>query len=599
MYTSRYIHLHGDSQKRQGIRIPVAQYVQVLSRYLRGHITAMVLLGFLMFSTVAVQLVNPQIVRGFIDAARGGEENALLLKRAALFFALALLVQLLRIGTNYLGQVIGWTSTNDLRADVAEHCLRLDMSFHNKHASGELIQRIDGNIALLSHFFSEFVVDLVGSLLFAVGVVAVLFREDWRIGCTFLVYAVLALVVFSSMRNVAIPSRKRYQEHIARHSGFIQEHLSALEDVRAVGARPKVLHSYLAILPSIQVSGERSNVMGQLMANASQVMFAVGNAAACAIGAWVFLRGTISIGTVYLIFNYVTVLVIPLQRIATEIQSLQSAGAAIARTQELLDLSPAVTGGVRAEAPSRAPSVGFHSVDFGYDEAKRIISEVSFEISPGRIVGLLGRTGSGKTTLSRLLFRFYEPQGGHIEIDGVDLRDFRLDVLRSAIGLVTQDVQLFRASLRDNITFFDRTVMDARIQTVLRELELEAWYRSLPDGLDTVLGSERGGVSSGEAQLVAFARVFLRDPRIIILDEASSRLDPATERLIESAVERLVEGRTTIVIAHRLATVSRVDDIIILEDGRVLEMGPRQILAANPSSRFSNLLRVGLEEVLA
>ena len=239
--------------------------------------------------------------------------------------------------------------------------------------------------------------------------------------------------------------------------------------------------------------------MGQVMANASHVVFAAGNAAACALGAWASLGGSITIGTVYLIFHYVTLLVMPLQRISTEIQTLQSSGAAITRTRELLEVSAALTDGTLDAKSKEAPSVAFHSVDFSYHDDRSVLTDVDFEISPGNKIGLLGRTGSGKTTISRLLFRFYEPQKGCIEIDGVDIRNIRQETLRSGIGLVTQDVQLFRASLRDNITFFDAGVDDEWILTVLRKLGLETWYHNLTEGLETVLGSERGGLSSGEA----------------------------------------------------------------------------------------------------
>jgi ABC-type multidrug transport system fused ATPase/permease subunit len=211
---------------------------------------------------------------------------------------------------------------------------------------------------------------------------------------------------------------------------------------------------------------------------------------------------------------------------------------------------------------------------------------------------VLGRTGSGKTTLTRLLFRLYEPTLGAIRMGGVDLRSASLAELRQRVGIVTQDVQLFRASLRDNLSLFDPTIPDARIVAALEELGLGPWLRGLPAGLDTEL-SGGDGLSSGEAQLLAFARVFLRDPGLVILDEASSRLDPATERQIERAVGRLLHNRTAIIIAHRLSTVQRADTILILDSGEVAELGPRAALAGDETSRFSKLLRVGMEEVLA
>jgi ABC-type multidrug transport system fused ATPase/permease subunit len=211
---------------------------------------------------------------------------------------------------------------------------------------------------------------------------------------------------------------------------------------------------------------------------------------------------------------------------------------------------------------------------------------------------VLGRTGSGKTTLTRLIFRFYDPASGAVRLGGTDLRELRLGALHRAVGVVTQDVQLFQASVRDNLTLFDASIPDTRIMEVLEELGLAPWIDGLPCGLDTEVASGGKGLSAGEAQLLALARVFLRDPGLVILDEASSRLDVATERLLERAVDRLLCGRTGIVIAHRLRTVQRADEILVLENGCVREHGPRLALAADPYSRFSVLLRAGLEEVL-
>jgi ATP-binding cassette subfamily B protein len=214
------------------------------------------------------------------------------------------------------------------------------------------------------------------------------------------------------------------------------------------------------------------------------------------------------------------------------------------------------------------------------------------------VLGLLGRTGSGKTTLARLIFRLYDTPSGSIAINGMDLRDLRLETLRRSVAIVTQDVQLFRASVRDNLTFFDRSISDEQVIAALAELELGDWLQSLPQGLDTELDMGSRSLSAGEAQLLAFTRVFLRDPGLIILDEASSRLDPATEQRLERAIDKLLRNRTSIIIAHRLGTLHRADEVLILDSGRVSEYGNRRVLAADPGSRFYELLQTGLEEVL-
>ena len=201
--------------------------------------------------------------------------------------------------------------------------------------------------------------------------------------------------------------------------------------------------------------------------------------------------------------------------------------------------------------------------------------------------------------MARLLLRIYDPTQGAVRLDDFDIRQARVAELRGRVGLVTQEVQLFQASVRDNLNLFGAGASDDRIVDTLRILDLDAWYRSLPNGLDTELAPAGGQLSAGEAQMLAFARVFLKDPDVVVLDEASSRLDPATERMIGSAMQALLEGRTAVVIAHRLSTVERVDEIMILDEGRIQEHGAREALAADPSSRFSRLLRTGMDEVLA
>jgi ABC-type multidrug transport system fused ATPase/permease subunit len=243
--------------------------------------------------------------------------------------------------------------------------------------------------------------------------------------------------------------------------------------------------------------------------------------------------------------------------------------------------------------------VEFDHVSFAYHEEQPVLRDISFQVAPGTVLGLLGRTGSGKTTIARLIFRLYDLQDGVIRLHGTDIRQATLEELRHRVAYVTQDVQLFQASIRDNITFFDGSIPDERIMAVIDALELRDWFTSLPDGLETRLQTGGRSLSAGEAQLLAFTRVFLRDPGLVILDEASSRLDPATEALIERAIDHLLASRSAIIIAHRLGTLHRADDILVLDDGQVLEYGTRKALLADTDSRFYHLHQTGLEEVLA
>jgi ABC-type multidrug transport system fused ATPase/permease subunit len=297
--------------------------------------------------------------------------------------------------------------------------------------------------------------------------------------------------------------------------------------------------------------------------------------------------------------HYINLLEEPFWAMTHEIESFQTIGACVQRLTEFRQLQPEVRNEAGTELESGPLALTFNEVDFSYNGADSVLSRLSFDLKAGSVLGLLGRTGSGKTTIGRLIFRLYDVNSGCIKINGRDVRDAKIDSLRHGIAIVTQDVQLFRASVRDNLTFFDRSIPDERIIATLEELELGDWYRALPNGLDSELETGARSLSAGEAQLLAFTRVFLKNPGLVILDEASSRLDPATEQKLEHAITKLLKDRTAIIIAHRLDTLHRADDVLILDTGKVVEYGNRQKLAADPDSRFYQLLQTGMDEVLA
>ena len=324
------------------------------------------------------------------------------------------------------------------------------------------------------------------------------------------------------------------------------------------------------------------------------LFFAVGTGAALALSAALFGGGAITLGAVYLVFRYTGMLRLPLERLSRQMNSFQQATGGIVRVRELLATRRRVSSTAPARRSRRARCrVELDDVSFAYAD-EPVLRDVSFRVEPGEVLGLLGRTGSGKTTISRLLFRLHDPTAGAVRLGGIDVRDARSTSCATRIGLVTQDVQLFagHAARQRRAVRPDRARRAPR-GTVFAELGSTSGCAPSRTA-STPCSAPRGrGLSAGEAQLVALARVFLKDPGLVVLDEASSRLDPATERLLERAVTRLLAGRTGVVIAHRLATVERADRILILEDGRVAESGRRADLAADPGSRFARLLRSG------
>jgi ABC-type multidrug transport system fused ATPase/permease subunit len=590
---------------RHRIRIPIREYWTLFAAYLRPQRSRMVLLGALIFGGIGLQLVNPQILRFFIDTARArGSLNALL-AAAAIFIGVVIVQQALNVWATYVSENVAWTATNVLRHDLAGHCLDLDMGFHNTHTPGELIERIDGDVTTLANFFSQFVLQLLGSVFLILGIIGVLFAVDWRIGAAITLYALVVTIVLNHLRGISIPHWIAGRQASAEMAGFLEERLAGTEDIRSSRATDFVMGQFYALMRQILLAYRLAHMLGALAANVARFAYAVGLALGLGLGSWLYLQGTISLGTVYEVSYYAALLSWPLYQITDQLDDLQQASAGLARVQWLRAQPPRVADGPGASLPAPPLSLRFENVSFAYRpdqpagaNPEMVLRDISFALRPGEVLGLLGRTGSGKTTISRLIFRLYDPQSGHIMLGDTNIRDLRPADLRKRVGLVTQEVQLFHASVRDNLTFFDRAVGDRRILEAIETLGLETWYRSLSDGLDTQLRGA-GGLSAGEAQVLALTRVFLKDPDAVILDEASSRLDPATERLIEHAVDRLLHGRTAIVIAHRLATVGRADSILILAEGKVVEYGARTVLAADPTSHFARLLRTGLETVVA
>jgi ABC-type multidrug transport system fused ATPase/permease subunit len=590
----------------ENVKTWLRQYKNLFVKYLGPQRLRVLLLTVLICGHIGLLLASPQIVRAFIDRAGAGGSLRELTATALLFLGVAIAGQVVSLAVTYLGQNVAWTATNALRFDLALHCLRLDMSFHKAHTPGELIERVDGDVSELAGFFSQLMVRLLNNGLLVLGILLLVFREDWRIG---LLGSVYVFLVVAFLRRVQKPASRAWGESRQAHAelfGFLGERLVGTEDIRANGGEPYVMLRLYRLMRALLQRGRKASLIGSLPFIVGYSVFMLVVIVTLGSGARLFMRGLITIGTVYLLLSYVNRLYEPLQEIQRQVADLQRAAASVGRVNDLLRAQPKVVESARAALPAGPLAVAFTGVSFRYDDGKgggngtdSVLQDVSFELAPGKVLGLLGRTGSGKTTLTRLLFRLYDPDAGAIALGGVDIRDVGLSDLRGHVGMVTQDVQLFRASIRDNLAFFSRRISDERILTILHEVGLERWYAALPAGLDTVLEAGGGGLSAGEAQLLALARVFLRDPGLVILDEASSRLDPATERLLEQAVDQLLERRTAIVIAHRLATVQRADEIVILDGGNVCEYGPRQALAADPASRFYGLLQTGLEEVLA
>ncbi|MDG1412136.1 MAG: ABC transporter ATP-binding protein [Acidimicrobiales bacterium] len=544
----------------------------------------------------SLPLLGPVLIGRFIDDAGAGATTEHLVFLAGLYIAVGLCRQLMAVAVAWTAADLAWTVTNDLRSDLARHVLALDLGFHRGTSPGELVSRVDGDVTALSEFIASFVVKAVSAMVTLVGIIVVVTWQDWRIGAGLAAYLALAIGTVFGMRNRAVDDAASERAATGRMLGEVEERLTGADDLRGNGGGSHAVATFqkasAAVLRST-LQREKQSVTLWVVSNA---VFAFGGLIVLAVDAALLRRGAITLGTAYMIFQYTQILREPLGQLADETEAVQRAAGGMTRTIDLMAERSSIDNSGTAVLPEGPLSLHLDHVSFSYDDEDDpvpVLNAVSLNLAAGTTLGVLGRTGSGKTTLARLLLRLVDPTDGKVSFGGVDISSVPLSDLRARTGVVSQDVHLFAASIRDNLVLFDDSISNERVRAALEQLHLLDWVEAMPGGLETVLGPAGAGLSAGEGQLIALTRLFLREPDLVLLDEASSRVDPVTEARVTQAVDRLIEGRTAIVIAHRLSTVERLDEILILDAGGVAEHGTQDQLRATPSSRYAALLAVG------
>ncbi len=551
--------------------------------------------GWFLLATLAIvvgvglELWIPQILADFIDEAFGSVPLSQLVRLAAIYIAAGIGAQIMAIASRYVGTAIGWSIANDLRIDATRHVASLDLDYHKHTSAGALIERVDGDIDAVAKMFSHFAVQVISGVLLLGGIFVLTFRENAIAGWTVVGFAAAVVLAMYLLRGFAVAATKAERGTSADLYGFIEERLAAIEDIRANGAGEYVMGTFQTVMRRYYTRSVNAWIKRSVIWTTSIGMFSLGTLLGLAVGAYLVFQGQITYGVAFLIIQYMSKLEGPIEEITDQMQEVQKAAAGLGRLRELFSRQPTVPRLGTTQLSSDALAVDFANVTFAY-ETDPVLDGVTFAFAPGTHIGLLGRTGSGKSTITKLIARFYDASSGTISLGGEPITEIDESSLRTRVAMITQDVQLFEGTVRDNVAMFVPDHDDALIEHALRDIGLGQWLATLPDGIHTHLDTAGKGLSSGEAQLVALARAYLLDPGLVILDEPSSRVDPATEVVLAAALDRLIEGRTAIIVAHRLATVSHVDEIMILERGQVIEHGRRTDLAADPDSAFAHLL---------
>jgi subfamily B ATP-binding cassette protein MsbA len=557
-----------------------------LARPYRGLIVLLVLIGVIRF---ALPLATPWAVRVLLDetlrdaTALSAAERAARTRQVHVISALLLATIALRMVFLYAEAILTGKLGNrlvfDLRRRLYSHIRRLSLSFFDRKQAGSIGSRILNDISVAQTLISGGVLSLALDTVTLIFMVAILFRLEWRL--TLVSLAIMPAYVTTLRRlNPRIRSASReIQERFSQISGTVYESLAGIQVVQAFTQERAGERQFVR-----ETHGHYNRLMARVQMNAwltavTNFLTGLGTVLLLWWGGVLVLQRQMTAGTLVQFYSYVAFLYGPLARFADINQVYQTAMAAVDRVFEVFDTQPDVTD--RPDAPRDVRLRGrvtFEHVSFGYDPERLILRDLDLSVAPGKMVAFVGPSGSGKTTVTKLLLRFYDVTDGVIRFDGQDIRDLPLRELRQQVGVVLQEPILFSGSVRDNILFGRPSATEEEMVEAATAANAHDFITSLPEGYDTLVGERGSHLSGGQRQRVSIARALLKDPRILILDEATSALDSESERLIQEALERLMAGRTSFVIAHRLSTVINADQIVVLDRGRIVEQGTHEDL---------------------
>lgn len=465
-----------------------------------------------------------------------------------------------------------------LRNAIAEKINRVPLQYFDSHEQGDTLSRVTNDVDLMTQSFNQSLVQMVSSIVLLMGSIFMMFKTDWHLALTAILSVFGGFALSSIIMVKSQPLFKQQQDNLAKVSGYVEEIYSGHNVVISYNGRHQAKDHFDAINQDLHHSMWKSQFFSGIMMPLMQFVGNFGYVMVCIVGAVLTINGDITIGTIVAFMTYVRIFTQPIGQMAQGITQLQSASAAMGRVFEFLDEEEMEDESQKTrQLETPEGHVTFEHVRFGYAPDKTIIHDFTAEAKPGQKVAIVGPTGAGKTTMVNLLMRFYDIQAGKITIDGVDTKAMSREEVHDAFSMVLQDTWLFEGTIRENLVFNQTDISDEAVEAATRAVGVHHFIRTLPNGYDTVL-DDSVTLSVGQKQLLTIARALLKDAPLLILDEATSSVDTRTEELIQKAMDKLMEGRTSFVIAHRLSTIRNADLILVMKDGNIIEQGNHQEL---------------------